>query len=282
MKQLTTTSGVSSWCDSVPHSALPWRRFPKDSTAFPAVVLRHSNFCSLCQAAALHVNLCPILCWHQSCAQRSSRGSSHQTATQDSSGAWGPQTPEVGSEASIFSETGQQPSANHNSPRQPHLDGIRDVSKALFELWLLTEAIFQQWPQQFGSPNYVTLAKINFQLREKMYVNCLDFRKKLDFVFPCARLSGFNRLSCGAWCLRFRVSGLGFRCYVQGFGFRVWGYEVFRAQGFGWTRSWPNSFRPNSAMTADDAAGVSSWCAVSTLCIAMGDVSPRIPQSCSS
>ena len=43
---------------------------------------------------------------------------------------------QVGSEASIFPNTSQQPGASYNSPRQFYPDGIRDVSKALFQLWL--------------------------------------------------------------------------------------------------------------------------------------------------
>ena len=38
-----------------------------------------------------------------------------------------------------------QPGASYSFPRQFHLDGIRDVSKALFQLWLYAEAMFQQW-----------------------------------------------------------------------------------------------------------------------------------------
>ena len=52
----------------------------------------------------------------------------------------------IGSEASIFPETSQQPGASYNSPREFHLDGIKDVSKPLFQLWLFAEAMFEQCP----------------------------------------------------------------------------------------------------------------------------------------
>ena len=66
--------------------------------------------------------------------------------------AWGPPFPAVGSEALMFSEMSPQPGASYGSPRQFYLDGVRDVSKALFQLWLFTEAMFQQWlSSQLGS-----------------------------------------------------------------------------------------------------------------------------------
>ena len=51
----------------------------------------------------------------------------------------------------MFSEMSPQPGASYRSPRQFHLDGIRDMSKALFQLWLVAEAMIQQWPSnKFG------------------------------------------------------------------------------------------------------------------------------------
>ena len=50
---------------------------------------------------------------------------------------------QLGSQASIFSEWFLQPGASQSSPRQFHLDDIRSVSQATFQLWLFAEAMFQ-------------------------------------------------------------------------------------------------------------------------------------------
>ena len=40
------------------------------------------------------------------------------------------------------SEMSPQPGASYGSSRQFYFDGIRDVSKALFQLWLFADAMF--------------------------------------------------------------------------------------------------------------------------------------------
>ena len=80
----------------------------------PTVVLRQFGLiprlsrvvsAATCPAATLHVNLCPLASGY---ASHSSPDSSHQFDS-GFDGAWFPQVPVVGSEASIFSELSQVP-----------------------------------------------------------------------------------------------------------------------------------------------------------------------------
>ena len=99
-------------CDSVSSLGVPVGTFPQripqpcSSCGAPSIGVSRLDFSELFlqPRAQLSTSICvPHPRWHQGCARRSSRGSSHQITTQES-------------EVSIFPETSQQPGASYKSP----------------------------------------------------------------------------------------------------------------------------------------------------------------------